>query len=229
MDRVSPFPGFFSAPKSTSSPMGRAEAASSESSSVSSTLLDQLRSGRPEAWERLVRLYSPVIYRWCRRSGLAAEDAADVLQEVLSAVMLHLPDFHRHRPEDSFSGWLAAITRNKVRDHLPPAARQGRGPGRQHGTAAVGRGPSAAGAVGRVHPAGRRVGGMALAGCAGDDPGGIRAAHVASVLADHGRWTGAGPRRNGLGDERCCRLHGQITGPPPAPAGHGRAAAVGGR
>ena len=63
-----------------------------------------------------MRLYSPVIYRWCRRSGLAAEDAADVLQEVLSAVMLHLPDFHRHRPEDSFSGWLAAITRNKVRD-----------------------------------------------------------------------------------------------------------------
>jgi len=97
--------------------MGRVEAASSESSSVSSTLLDQLRSGRPEAWERLVRLYSPVVYRWCRRSGLAAEDAADVLQEVLSAVMLHLPDFHRDRPEGSFSGWLATITRNKVRDH----------------------------------------------------------------------------------------------------------------
>lgn len=98
--------------------MGRVEAASSESSSVSSTLLDQLRSGRPEAWERLVRLYSPVVYRWCRRSGLAAEDAADVLQEVLSAVMLHLPDFHRDRPEGSFSGWLATITRNKVRDHF---------------------------------------------------------------------------------------------------------------
>jgi RNA polymerase sigma-70 factor (ECF subfamily) len=97
--------------------MGRAEAASSESSSVSSTLLDQLRSGRPEAWERLVRLYSPVVYRWCRRSGLAAEDAADVLQEVLSAVMLHLPDFHRDGPQDSFGGWLATITRNKVRDH----------------------------------------------------------------------------------------------------------------
>ncbi len=96
--------------------MGRAEAASSDSSSVSSTLLDQLRSGRPEAWERLVRLYSPVVYRWCRRSGLAAEDAADVLQEVLSAVMLHLPDFHRDGPQDSFSGWLATIARNKVRD-----------------------------------------------------------------------------------------------------------------
>jgi RNA polymerase sigma-70 factor (ECF subfamily) len=107
--------------------MGRAEAASSDSSSVSSTLLDQLRSGRPEAWERLVRLYSPVIYRWCRRSGLAAEDAADVLQEVLSAVLLHLPGFHRDGPQDSFGGWLATITRNKVRDHYR----------RRHGKAAA--------------------------------------------------------------------------------------------
>ncbi len=98
----------------------------SESSSLSSTLLQQLR-GRPEAWERFVRLYSPVIHRWCRRSGLNVEDAADVLQEVLSAVMLHLPEFCRERPGDSFGGWLATITRNKVRDHYR----------RRHGRAAA--------------------------------------------------------------------------------------------
>ena len=97
--------------------MGTDAAVPSNSSSVSSTLLDQLRAARPEAWERFVRLYSPVIYRWCRRSGLTAEDAADVFQEVLAAVLLHLPGFRRDRPQDSFSGWLAAITRNKVRDH----------------------------------------------------------------------------------------------------------------
>ena len=89
----------------------------SKPSSISSTLLDQLRARRPEAWQRLVRLYGPVIYRWCRRSNLTAEDAADVVQEVLSAVMVHLPDFRRDRPQDSFSGWLATITRNKVREH----------------------------------------------------------------------------------------------------------------
>ncbi len=61
-------------------------------------------------------LYGPVIYRWCRRSNLAAEDAADVVQEVLAAALVHLPDFRREKPEDSFSGWLAAITRNKVRE-----------------------------------------------------------------------------------------------------------------
>jgi RNA polymerase sigma-70 factor, ECF subfamily len=106
---------------------------SSNSASVSSTLLDQLHAGRPEAWERLVRLYGPVVHRWCRRSGLNADDAADVLQEVLSAVVLHLPDFHRDGPQDSFSGWLAAITRNKVRDHY--RRRHGRAEARGGSTA----------------------------------------------------------------------------------------------
>jgi RNA polymerase sigma-70 factor (ECF subfamily) len=74
-----------------------------------------------------------VIYRWCRRSGLIAEDAADVFQEVLAAVMLHLPDFRRDGPEDSFSGWLAAIARNKVRDYY--RRRHGRAEARGGSTA----------------------------------------------------------------------------------------------
>jgi len=64
---------------------------------------------------------------------LIAEDAADVFQEVLAAVMLHLSDFHRDKPEDSFSGWLAAITRNKVRDYY--RRRHGRAEARGGSTA----------------------------------------------------------------------------------------------
>jgi RNA polymerase sigma-70 factor (ECF subfamily) len=105
----------------------------SQPSSVSSTLLDQLRAHRPEAWQCLVGLYGPVTYRWCRRSNLTAEDAADVVQEVLSAVMVHLPDFRRDRREDSFSGWLATITRNKVREHY--RRRQGKAAARGGSTA----------------------------------------------------------------------------------------------
>ena len=114
------------------SPPSTPESAS-RPSSISSTLLDQLRGRRPEAWQRLVLLYGPVIYHWCRRSGLAAEDAADVVQEVLSAVFLHLPGFRRDRPQDSFSGWLAAITRNKVRECY--RRRQGRAEARGGSTA----------------------------------------------------------------------------------------------
>ena len=105
----------------------------SRPSSISSTLLEQLRARRPEAWQRLVRLYGPVSYRWCRRSNLNADDAADVLQEVLAAVMIHLPDFRRDRPEDSFGGWLAAITRNKIREHY--RRRQGKAEARGGSTA----------------------------------------------------------------------------------------------
>jgi RNA polymerase sigma-70 factor, ECF subfamily len=93
------------------------QADASNPSSISSTLLDQLRSHRPEAWQRLVRLYGPVAYRWCRRANLNSADSADVVQEVLATVLIHLPGFRRDRPEDSFGGWLATITRNKIREH----------------------------------------------------------------------------------------------------------------
>jgi RNA polymerase sigma-70 factor (ECF subfamily) len=109
------------------------QSCASQPSSISSTLLDQLRVRRPEAWQRLVRLYGPVTYRWCRRSNLTAEDAADVVQEVLSAVLVNLPGFRRDRPEDSFSGWLATITRNKIREHY--RRRHGRAEARGGSTA----------------------------------------------------------------------------------------------
>ena len=90
----------------------------SDPGSVSSTLLERLKARRPEAWERLVDLYGPVIYRWCRWSGVRAGDAPDVVQEVFTAVATHIADFHRQRPGDSFTAWMRTITRNKVYDHF---------------------------------------------------------------------------------------------------------------
>ena len=93
----------------------------SDPGSVSSTLLERLKARRPEAWERLVDLYGPVIYRWCRWSGVRAGDVPDVVQEVFTAVATHIVDFHRQRPGDSFTGWMRTITRNKVYDHFRKA------------------------------------------------------------------------------------------------------------
>ena len=70
------------------------------------------------AWERLVELYAPLVYHWCRRAQLAPEDTADVFQEVFRAVAGHIADFRRDRPGDSFRGWLRTIARNKIRDHF---------------------------------------------------------------------------------------------------------------
>jgi RNA polymerase sigma-70 factor (ECF subfamily) len=99
--------------------------------STSTSLLQRVKSHDPEAWRRLVDLYGPVVYRWCRQWGVVAEDAADVFQEVFSAVAAHVADFRRDQPGDSFHGWLWTITRNKVRDLF--RRRQGR-PEAQGGT-----------------------------------------------------------------------------------------------
>lgn len=44
--------------------------------SVSSSLLQRAVQLDGNAWERLVSLYYPLIYGWCRRYGLQPEDSA---------------------------------------------------------------------------------------------------------------------------------------------------------
>jgi RNA polymerase sigma-70 factor, ECF subfamily len=93
----------------------------------SSSLLARVRASEQAAWARLVDLYSPLVYRWCRQAGLQAADAADVGQQVFLAVARKVRDFRRDREGDSFRGWVREITRNKVSDHFraragaPPA------------------------------------------------------------------------------------------------------------
>lgn len=91
-------------------------AASESSSSLQSTLLRGVRAQDPEAWQRLVELFGPLVYGWCRGQQLQPADASDVTQEVFRAVATNIDRFRRARPGDSFRGWLWTITRNKVRD-----------------------------------------------------------------------------------------------------------------
>jgi len=86
--------------------------------STSSSLLERLQSQDAQAWQRLVDLYGPLVYHWCRRHQLQAEDRADVFQEVFRAVASHITAFRRDRAGDTFRGWLLTITRNKIRDHF---------------------------------------------------------------------------------------------------------------
>ncbi len=86
--------------------------------STSRSLLAEARLADPAAWERLARLYAPLVAFWCRRWGVADQDIVDVLQEVFSAVANHLPGFRKERASDTFRGWLLTIARNKTRDHF---------------------------------------------------------------------------------------------------------------
>jgi RNA polymerase sigma-70 factor (ECF subfamily) len=83
---------------------------------TSLTLLERLRSpGDHEAWARFARLYTPLLYYWCRRAGLAEQDAADVVQDVFVLLVKKLPEF-RHDRQHSFRGWLRTVTLNKWRE-----------------------------------------------------------------------------------------------------------------
>ena len=64
-----------------------------------------------------MRLYGPLVLSWCRRAGVEAADAEDIMQDVFAAVARGLSNFRRDRQGDSFHAWLAVITRNKLRDH----------------------------------------------------------------------------------------------------------------
>jgi RNA polymerase sigma-70 factor (ECF subfamily) len=83
---------------------------------TSSTLLRQVKAQSPVAWNRLVSLYSRLVYRWCRKAGLQPADAADVGQEVFRAVARKIAVYRHDRSGDTFRGWLRRITRNKICD-----------------------------------------------------------------------------------------------------------------
>jgi hypothetical protein len=55
--------------------------------STSSSLLRRALAREPDAWERLVSLYSPLVHHWCRQAGIAQHEIADVMQEVFAAVV----------------------------------------------------------------------------------------------------------------------------------------------
>jgi len=90
---------------------------SAASDATSLSLLERARGNDPEAWRRIVHLFSPLVHYWCRQSGLDEHDAADLAQDVFRSVAASLERFRREKTGDSFRGWLWGVTRNRLRDH----------------------------------------------------------------------------------------------------------------
>lgn len=87
-----------------------------EHPTLSSMLLLDVQQMDAAAWSRLVEIFGPIVYRWCRSSGVPDADAPDVVQEVFASVARGIGTFRREKEEGSFRSWLATITRNRVRD-----------------------------------------------------------------------------------------------------------------
>jgi RNA polymerase sigma-70 factor (ECF subfamily) len=83
---------------------------------TSLSLLERLRgAANPQDWQRFVRLYTPLLYRWARQAGAQEADAADLVQDTLTLVYRKLPTF-AHRHAGSFRAWMRTALLNRWRD-----------------------------------------------------------------------------------------------------------------
>jgi RNA polymerase sigma-70 factor (ECF subfamily) len=82
-------------------------------SDTPASLLQRLRqSADPEAWRRFVRLYTPLLHYWAQRTGLAGQDADDLVQDVFTVLVKELPRFE-YDQRKSFRGWLRTVAVNR--------------------------------------------------------------------------------------------------------------------
>lgn len=83
---------------------------------TSISLLERLKQpGRPDAWDRFVELYTPLLYYWARRTGLPEHEAGDMVQDVFVVLLQKLPEF-TYDGRGNFRGWLRTVTLNKWRE-----------------------------------------------------------------------------------------------------------------
>ena len=81
-------------------------------SSISTTLLQLVKARDQAGWQRFVAVYGPMVYAWCRRWEVPAEDAPDVVQEVFRAVWQNVARFRRSQPGDTLAqySWVGLGT-----------------------------------------------------------------------------------------------------------------------
>ena len=97
--------------------------------STTRSLVAGLKHCDGEAWNRLVRVYTPLVYYWGQRYNLEHDDILDVVQEVFRSVAENVQRFRKERPGDTFRGWLRVIARNKAMDVHRRNGREARGAG----------------------------------------------------------------------------------------------------
>jgi RNA polymerase sigma factor (sigma-70 family) len=69
------------------------------------------------SWDHFVRIYSPLIVRYCCRRGLQETDARDVVQDVLLQVSKGIAEFRYDPQRGLFRSWLGTITHRAMLKH----------------------------------------------------------------------------------------------------------------
>ena len=71
-----------------------------------------------ESWRQFFETYWRLIHATAVKAGLSQADAEEVVQEVMIAAAKKMPEFTYQPGQDSFKGWLLAMTRWKVGDQF---------------------------------------------------------------------------------------------------------------
>ena len=79
---------------------------------LSSKTLQGLKRGDAAAWQKVLRLYGPLVYGWCLQKTRHAKDAEDVTQEVFLVACKKIETFQGRTTGDGFRAWLSHITAN---------------------------------------------------------------------------------------------------------------------
>lgn len=90
------------------------------------SLLGKLRDPSDRAaWELFVRTYGPPVYQFCHRRGVQEADAVDLVQEVLTQVVVSIRSFEYDPARGRFRDWLGAVARSKLARHWRAVTRPG--------------------------------------------------------------------------------------------------------
>lgn len=118
---------------------------------TSKTLLMRLRDWNDHAsWERFSETYARMVYNLAFKSGLAREDAEEVVQITMVDVARRLREFEYDAQAGSFRGWLCMRARAGISERLRKNALNGRlfearrGPEPEHRTGTAERWPDPA-------------------------------------------------------------------------------------
>lgn len=87
------------------------------SNQTSIGLLERLRSGNDPDWNRFIDVYRPLLAQWLRRCDVMLDDAEDLLQEILAAVVKAIPEFQHNGHPGAFRRWLKGLTHHRVLNH----------------------------------------------------------------------------------------------------------------
>ena len=77
------------------------------------SLIQRVKDTRDnDAWNELLALYSPVVYRLARGVGLSHESVEDVIQGVFLSVSRSIQEWEKLQEGPRFRNWLGRVTRN---------------------------------------------------------------------------------------------------------------------